>query len=156
VGSPGQVFKDFFIELALPYSIVRGEVVTLKVGVYNYMNQANNVTVELQLPEGGMLELVNSSTSTVTTSVDADATASVTFDVRGTATGVANMTVTGRTSAATAGRSDAMQRALNVIAEGVPATTVRNLVLSLNGSTVTENLAVVLPDDLVLGSNTTR
>lgn len=51
-----RVFKDFFVEPNLPYSIVRGEVATVMVGVYNYLDMATTATVTLQVA-GGVLEV---------------------------------------------------------------------------------------------------
>lgn len=51
-----RVFKDFFVEPSLPYSIVRGEVATVRVGVYNYLDVPTTATVTLQVA-GGVLEV---------------------------------------------------------------------------------------------------
>lgn len=43
------VFKPFFVEPALPYSIVRGETATVRVGVFNYMTEDATVSVTMTL-----------------------------------------------------------------------------------------------------------
>ncbi|XP_077311725.1 alpha-2-macroglobulin-like protein 1 [Lithobates pipiens] len=44
---PLRVFQPFFVELALPYSVVRGESFTLKASVFNYMQQCIKVQTVL-------------------------------------------------------------------------------------------------------------
>ncbi|XP_011364237.1 pregnancy zone protein-like [Pteropus vampyrus] len=43
-----QVFQPFFLELTLPYSVVRGEVFALKVTVFNYLSYCIRVSVQLE------------------------------------------------------------------------------------------------------------
>ena len=42
------VFRPFFIQLALPYSVLRGESVAITVVVFNYMNKPQNAEVILE------------------------------------------------------------------------------------------------------------
>ncbi|XP_073402565.1 alpha-2-macroglobulin-like protein 1 isoform X2 [Dendrobates tinctorius] len=52
---PLRVFQPFFVDLALPYSVIRGETFTLKANVFNYLKQCIKVqttllpSVELEL-----------------------------------------------------------------------------------------------------------
>ncbi|XP_063818184.1 alpha-2-macroglobulin-like protein 1 isoform X2 [Pseudophryne corroboree] len=43
-----RVFQPFFVELALPYSVVRGETFTLKASVFSYLRQCIKVQITLQ------------------------------------------------------------------------------------------------------------
>uniref|UniRef100_A0A667GR44 Pregnancy zone protein n=1 Tax=Lynx canadensis TaxID=61383 RepID=A0A667GR44_LYNCA len=43
-----QVFQPFFVELTLPYSVVRGEDFTLKATVFNYLSHCIRVSVQLE------------------------------------------------------------------------------------------------------------
>nr|XP_036311232.1 pregnancy zone protein-like [Pipistrellus kuhlii] len=43
-----QVFQPFFLELTLPYSVVRGEAFTLKATVFNYLSHCIRVSMELE------------------------------------------------------------------------------------------------------------
>uniref|UniRef100_A0A8C8YMX1 Alpha-2-macroglobulin n=1 Tax=Prolemur simus TaxID=1328070 RepID=A0A8C8YMX1_PROSS len=43
------VFQPFFLELTLPYSVVRGEAFTLKATVFNYLSQCIRVSVQLEV-----------------------------------------------------------------------------------------------------------
>lgn len=42
-----QVFQPFFVSLDLPYSVKRGEVVSIPVGVFNYLDDEFDVEVTL-------------------------------------------------------------------------------------------------------------
>ncbi|CAI9601968.1 unnamed protein product [Staurois parvus] len=42
-----RVFKPFFVDLTLPYSVVRGETFTLKASVFNYLKQCIKIKVTL-------------------------------------------------------------------------------------------------------------
>ncbi|XP_018409165.1 PREDICTED: pregnancy zone protein-like [Nanorana parkeri] len=44
---PLRVFQPFFVELALPYSVVRGESFTLKASVFNYLQHCIKVQIDL-------------------------------------------------------------------------------------------------------------
>ncbi|XP_073541262.1 alpha-2-macroglobulin-like [Phyllobates terribilis] len=43
-----RVFQPFFVDLTLPYSVVRGESFTLKASVFNYLKQCIKVRINLQ------------------------------------------------------------------------------------------------------------
>lgn len=43
-----QVFQPFFVSLNLPYSVRRGEVLSIPVGIFNYMDGDFDVEVTLQ------------------------------------------------------------------------------------------------------------
>lgn len=49
-----KVFRPFFVSLDLPYSIVRGEVVSIPVVVFNYFNE--EVTAEVTIKNDGEFE----------------------------------------------------------------------------------------------------
>ncbi|KAK3922691.1 CD109 antigen [Frankliniella fusca] len=51
------VFRPFFVTVDLPYSVVRGEAVSLPVVVFNYMDR--DVTAEVTLEHGGDLEFAD-------------------------------------------------------------------------------------------------
>lgn len=46
------VFRPFFVSLTLPYSVKRGEVVSIPIVVFNYMEGAVNTDVTLHNPDG--------------------------------------------------------------------------------------------------------
>lgn len=42
-----QVFKPFFVEVDLPYNVKRGEVLSIPVGIFNYLEDEFDVEVTL-------------------------------------------------------------------------------------------------------------
>ncbi|XP_029415660.1 pregnancy zone protein-like isoform X2 [Nannospalax galili] len=54
-----QVFQPFFLELTLPYSVVRGETFTLKATVFNYMSHCIRVHGQLELSSAFLAFPVN-------------------------------------------------------------------------------------------------
>lgn len=42
-----QVFQPFFVSLNLPYSVKRGEVISIPVGIFNYLEEDFDVEVTL-------------------------------------------------------------------------------------------------------------
>uniref|UniRef100_A0A8C8WPI5 Pregnancy zone protein-like n=1 Tax=Panthera leo TaxID=9689 RepID=A0A8C8WPI5_PANLE len=53
-----QVFQPFFVELTLPYSVVRGEDFTLKATVFNYLSHCIRVSVQLEAFPDNSADLV--------------------------------------------------------------------------------------------------
>ncbi|XP_065574901.1 uncharacterized protein LOC136036525 [Artemia franciscana] len=43
-----QIFRPFFVQLNLPYSVIRGEAVSIQVVVFNYMSRDQNAAVVLE------------------------------------------------------------------------------------------------------------
>jgi len=141
------VFKPFFVEPALPYSIVRGETATVRVGVFNYMTEDATVSVTMTL--GPELELADGS-ATASMAVSAGATAAATFRVRAAGIGVATVAVEASASGEAA-RRDSVQRTVRVVAEGVHRTAVVNRVL-MGAEAASQELSIALPENVVEGS----
>ena len=51
-----QVFRPFFIQLNLPYSVIRGEIVAIQVVLFNYMNK--KIEAELTFENIGDFEFI--------------------------------------------------------------------------------------------------
>ncbi|XP_072743357.1 thioester-containing protein 1 allele R1 isoform X2 [Anoplolepis gracilipes] len=49
-----KVFRQFFISMALPYSVIRGEIVGIQIVVFNYMDK--DLTAEVLLHNGGQFD----------------------------------------------------------------------------------------------------
>jgi CD109 antigen len=52
-----QVFRPFFIQLNLPYSVIRGEVVAIQAIIFNYMSK--EVTAELTFENIGDFQFID-------------------------------------------------------------------------------------------------
>nr|CAD7575571.1 unnamed protein product [Timema californicum] len=93
VSSPARVraFQPFFLDYVMPYSIKRGEVVHLKVSLYNFL--AHSLPVRINLEDSPGITLVSDS-STVLACVQEKTTLVHKFLIRAAELGEVNVTVT--------------------------------------------------------------
>ncbi|NWR42485.1 A2ML1 protein, partial [Regulus satrapa] len=84
-------FQPFFVELALPYAVVRHETFTLKATVFNYLRQC--LRVQVTLVESAELEVSPGAGDTYTACVCADEAKTFKWGVRATSLGEVNITV---------------------------------------------------------------
>ncbi|XP_067167897.1 alpha-2-macroglobulin-like protein 1 [Apteryx mantelli] len=84
-------FKPFFVELALPYAVIRDEAFTLKATVFNYLQQC--LRVRVTLAESMQLEVSASAEGTYSGCVCADEARTFQWGVRATSLGEVNVTV---------------------------------------------------------------
>ncbi len=134
------VFQEFFGDPDLPYAVTRGEKFPVRVQVYNYLDTAQNVRV--QLTDDNWFDLLDSSTQTV--NVDANSVAGVSFLISPTELGQNIVEVTLQSPQ----RADAVRKPVLVEAEGTTRETVENGVLDA-GENVTLSRAMppgIVPD----------
>nr|XP_021402626.1 alpha-2-macroglobulin-like protein 1 isoform X2 [Lonchura striata domestica] len=84
-------FQPFFVELALPYAVVRHETFTLRATVFNYLRQC--LRVQVTLAESPELEVSLSAGDTYSSCVCADESKTFQWGVRATSLGEVNITV---------------------------------------------------------------
>ncbi|XP_057897484.1 alpha-2-macroglobulin-like protein 1 [Melospiza georgiana] len=84
-------FQPFFVELALPYAVVRHESFTLRATVFNYLRQC--LRVQVTLAESAELEVSPRAGDTYTSCVCADEAKTFQWGVRATSLGEVNVTV---------------------------------------------------------------
>ncbi|NWT33972.1 A2ML1 protein, partial [Cardinalis cardinalis] len=84
-------FQPFFVELALPYAVVRHESFTLRATVFNYLRQC--LRVQVTLAESAELEVSPSAGDTYRGCVCADEAKTFQWGVRATSLGEVNITV---------------------------------------------------------------
>ncbi|XP_068026680.1 alpha-2-macroglobulin-like protein 1 isoform X2 [Melanerpes formicivorus] len=84
-------FKPFFVELALPYSVVRHETFTLVATVFNYLQQC--LRVQVRLEESLELEVSAEAAKEHSSCVCAGEARTFRWDVRATSLGEVNITV---------------------------------------------------------------
>ena len=137
-----RVFQPFFVQLDLPYSVIRGEQFPVKVALYNYTDSAQNFTVELERAD--WFEVVDGQTRK-TVNVGANDLGGLTFTIRPTKLGTEQVKVTARSTE----RADAIVKDLIVVPEGVAREEVENLVLAAGSS---RQLSMALPALIVEGS----
>ncbi|XP_014812042.1 PREDICTED: alpha-2-macroglobulin-like protein 1 isoform X2 [Calidris pugnax] len=84
-------FKPFFVELALPYAVVRHEAFTLVATVFNYLRQC--LRVQVTLAESEKLEVLASAEEEYGGCICADEARTFRWGVRATSLGEVNITV---------------------------------------------------------------
>ncbi|UCG84287.1 MAG: alpha-2-macroglobulin [Dehalococcoidia bacterium] len=133
-------FQPFFLKADLPYSAIRGEEFPLKVAVYNYLDESQDVFV--QLDEGDWFDLLDESEKMV--SIAANDVGGVEFMISPKELGINEVKVTARSTEA----ADAVIKTLIVEPEGIAREIVENLVLSAGSNEVvsTQIPALVVVD----------
>ncbi|NXL85239.1 A2ML1 protein, partial [Alectura lathami] len=85
------VFKPFFVELALPYAVIRGEAFSLAATVFNYLRQC--LRVQVTLADSAELEVSAAAGGTYSSCVCADEAKTFRWDVKATSLGEVNVTI---------------------------------------------------------------
>ncbi|XP_040392971.1 alpha-2-macroglobulin-like isoform X4 [Cygnus olor] len=85
-------FKPFFVELALPYAVTRGEAFTLAATVFNYLQQS--LRVRVTLAESAELEVSASADGAESSCILGFKARTFRWDVKATSLGKVNITVT--------------------------------------------------------------
>uniref|UniRef100_A0A8D3ECJ0 Si:ch211-212c13.8 n=1 Tax=Scophthalmus maximus TaxID=52904 RepID=A0A8D3ECJ0_SCOMX len=156
------VFQPFFLELTLPYSIIRGEHFELKATTFNYMSSCIMVTVT---PEPSSdYTLTPLSGDLYTSCLCGSERQTLSWTMAPSALGVMNVSVTAEAVASHAscdneivsvpdrGRIDKVTRSLIVKAEGTEMTKTHNLLLCPKGEALTEEVELQLPKNVINGS----
>ncbi len=117
-----RVFQPFFLQVDLPFSGIRGEVLPAKVALYNYLDAPQTIQVDLSPSDG--YELLDSPRQSVT--VGPNDIGGAEFRIRLTDVGKIEMEVSARSTEA----ADAVIKEMLVEPEGVPEELVENLVLT--------------------------
>ncbi|XP_060799859.1 alpha-2-macroglobulin-like [Neoarius graeffei] len=156
------VFQPFFLELSLPYSIIRGEVFELKATVFNYLSKC--IMVKVTPAPSSDYTLKPSSDGKYTSCLCANGRKTFKWTLIPTVLGVLNVTVSAEAeqsqtacdneivSVPERGRIDTVTRSLIVQAEGTEKTKSQSWLLCPQGNSVSEEPELILPDDVIEGS----
>ncbi|XP_063004724.1 alpha-2-macroglobulin [Melospiza melodia melodia] len=154
-----RAFQPFFVELTMPYSVVRGESFTLKATVFNYLPACIRVSVTLAQSTHFLATLVEkeeeshclceNGRKTVAWLVTPKSLGQVEFSV--TTEALQNHQPCGNYIVETPekGRKDTVIRQLLVEPEGVEKETTQNSVLCGKGVPVKEEFSLLLPENVV-------
>ncbi|XP_055487408.1 LOW QUALITY PROTEIN: murinoglobulin-2-like [Leucoraja erinacea] len=154
-------FKPFFLELALPYAVVRSEGFTLKAKLFNYLAHSLMVKVTLQEAQGFELKSSDSqvqvcvlSTDSVTVSWNLTATGLGEVNVTVAAESVLSATMCGNevVSVPERGAVDIVRRSLLIQPEGSETELTHSSLLCPAGRSVTEEIVLQVREDVVEGS----
>lgn len=154
-----KTFKPFFVELTMPYSVVRGEAFTLKATVLNYLPKCIRVSVQLQ-DSPAFLAVLNekeqesdcicaNGRQTMSWAVTPKLLGSVNFTV--SAEAVKSEQPCGIEEAVVPeyGHKDTVVKPLLVEPEGLERETTFNSLVCTSGAEVSEKIALKLPQNVV-------
>ncbi|XP_053154513.1 alpha-2-macroglobulin-like protein 1 isoform X4 [Hemicordylus capensis] len=158
-----RVFKPFFVDLLLPYSVIRGETFQLKTIVFSYLKDC--IQVRVSLGESQQLEAKPCPTCHFTTCLCEDEAKTFSWNVTATELGHVNLSVTteaeethelcGNKISVTPprGRSDTVVKSLLVKSEGFLEEKTQNALLCSPGGPVLEDVSLKLPEAVVKDSS---
>ncbi|XP_062241283.1 alpha-2-macroglobulin-P isoform X2 [Platichthys flesus] len=155
-------FQPFFVSLTLPYSVIRGEVFTLKATVFNYLSKC--IMVNVTLAESDQYTLRNCDGCQYTVCLCGDESRTFSWIVTPTALGEVKLKVSAEAlktdtlcgnEVATVpdmGAIDTVVRTLLVEAEGTPQMVSHNALLCPAEGPVEKKISLLLPEMFVVGS----
>ncbi|CAM4320863.1 unnamed protein product [Leuciscus chuanchicus] len=155
------VFQPFFLELSLPYSIVRGESFDLKGTVFNYQSKcimvkvtpASSMDFTLKpYPDPYSSCLCANGRKTFKWALSASVLGTVNVTVRASAETSRTLCGTEVITIPTRGRIDVVTRSLLVLPEGVERTNTQSWLLCPNGNVLSEDVTLTFPKNVVQGS----
>ncbi|XP_073779713.1 alpha-2-macroglobulin isoform X4 [Danio rerio] len=156
------VFQPFFLELSLPYSIIRGEIFELKATVFNYLSKC--IMVKVSPAPSSDYTLKASSDDQYSSCLCANGRQTFKWILTPSVFGVVNITVSAEAEASQTlcdneivsvperGRIDTVTRSLRVQAEGVEKIKIYSWLLCPQGSRVSDEVTLTLPSDVIKGS----
>ncbi|XP_016308319.1 pregnancy zone protein-like, partial [Sinocyclocheilus anshuiensis] len=156
------VFQPFFLELSLPYSIIRGEIFELKATAFNYLSKC--IMVKVTPAPSSDYTLKASSDDQYSSCLCANGRKTFKWILTPSVLGVLNITVSAEAEASQTvcdneivsvperGRIDTVTRSLLVQAEGTEKTETYSWLLCPKGDTLSEEVNLTLPKDVIEGS----
>ena len=118
-----RVFRDFFLKVDVPYSVIRGEEFPIKVTIYNYSDRKERVLLDFNTNET-WLDFLDDKRKWI--EVDGNDLNSVSFRIRPKKIGLWRFTIFARGER----HSDAVSKTLKVDPEGKPVEEVENYKLT--------------------------
>nr|BAU69626.1 A2M2 [Sphyrna zygaena] len=156
-------FQPFFVELVVPFSIVRTEGFTLKAKVFNYLKKC--IMVKVSLIEATGFKLISEGNVEHRSCVCAMDSVTISWQLIATGLGEQNLTVSAESVASDTlcgnevvivpekGAIDIICKSLLIKAEGSEIELTRSSFLCPSGETVTEHIHLELPEDVIEGSD---
>ncbi|NP_001166532.1 murinoglobulin-1 precursor [Cavia porcellus] len=157
-----RAFQPFFVELTMPYSVVRGEVFTFKATVLNYLSKCIQVSVQLEAcPAFTAVPLAKDQDSyclcedgrqTVSWLVTPKALGNVNFSVSAETQQPSELCGTEVAAVPEARKKDTVVKPLLVEPEGIKKEYMINSFLCASDAVISEKLSLKLPPKLVTDS----
>ncbi|XP_053226651.1 alpha-2-macroglobulin-like protein 1 isoform X2 [Podarcis raffonei] len=161
ISSPARltVFKPFFVDVTLPYSVIRGESFPMIATVFNYLKHCMWVQVILSKSEDYQVQPCKD--CEYTSCLCAGEAKTYSWNVKASKLGVMNFTITTmalkseqlcggeQTAVPEKGRSDTLIKSLLVRPEGVLAEKAHSSLLCPEGASASDSFSLELPEDVV-------
>ncbi|XP_078140102.1 alpha-2-macroglobulin-like [Centroberyx gerrardi] len=154
------VFQPFFLELSLPYSIIRGEEFELKATVFNYLPSC--ILIIVKPAASSDYTLTPLSGDQYTSCLCANERKTLSWTMAPSILGVVNVSISAEATTSVTlcenatipdrGRIDKVTRSLIVKAEGTEMTKTYNWLLCPKGEALTEETELQLPQNVIDGS----
>uniref|UniRef100_A0A8C0XV30 Alpha-2-macroglobulin n=1 Tax=Castor canadensis TaxID=51338 RepID=A0A8C0XV30_CASCN len=154
-----RAFQPFFVELTMPYSVIRGEAFTLKATVLNYLPECIRVSVQLEASpaflsvpvesEQGSHCICGNGRHTLSWAVTPKTLGNVNFTVSAEALKSQEPCGTEVAVVPEHGKKDTIIKPLLVEPEGLEKEVTSNSLLCLSGAEVSEQLLLKLPPNVV-------
>ncbi|KAL1260695.1 hypothetical protein QQF64_008522 [Cirrhinus molitorella] len=156
------VFQPFFLELSLPYSIIRGEIFELKATVFNYLSKC--IMVKVTPVPSSDYTLKASSDDQYSSCLCANGRKTFKWILTPSVLGVLNITVSAEAEASQTvcdneivsvperGRIDTVTRSLRVNAEGIERTNCHSWLVCPKGQNLLEEVELAFPKNTIEGS----
>lgn len=136
-----KVFQPFFLSIDLPYSAIRGEEFPVRVAIYNYLDTAQDVVVEIQLAD--WFELRDTTTKTI--NIKGNDIGGASFTISPKLIGLQAVKITARSVR----MADAVVKNIIIEPEGIQREQVQNI--TIDGNAVKE-LDTTIPPGIVQNS----
>ncbi|KAK9978658.1 hypothetical protein ABG768_020401 [Culter alburnus] len=155
------VFQPFFLELSLPYSIVRGESFELKATVFSYLSKCIMIRVTPAQSSAFTLKPLNDLYSSC---LCANGRKTFKWGFTASVLGAVNVTVNASAEQSqtlcgnevvtvlTRGRIDVVTQSLLVLPEGVERTNTQSWLLCPKGNVLSEDVTLTFPTNMIQGS----
>ncbi|XP_067387064.1 alpha-2-macroglobulin-like protein 1 [Emydura macquarii macquarii] len=156
-------FKPFFVDLTLPYSVIRGESFTLTATVFNYLKQC--LRIQITLANSEEYQAKSCKGCEYNSCLCADEAKTYYWNVTATKLGKVNFTLTTvalnskelcggsrKVTVPNKGRSDTLIKPLLVRPEGVLMEKSHSSLLCPKGNSASDSVSLKLPKDVVLDS----
>uniref|UniRef100_A0ABM5FQT5 Alpha-2-macroglobulin-like protein 1 isoform X1 n=1 Tax=Pogona vitticeps TaxID=103695 RepID=A0ABM5FQT5_9SAUR len=159
---PLKIFKPFFVEMQLPYSVVRGETFQMKTSVFNYLTEC--IQVRVNLLESQEVEVMPCPDCQFTHCLCADEAKTFSWNMTATHLGHVKLSVTAEAMASQElcgnkvsvipkrGQSDTVIKSLLVKPEGILEEKNHNKFLCSSGDPLVESISLELPEAVVKDS----
>uniref|UniRef100_H0UT45 Alpha-2-macroglobulin n=1 Tax=Cavia porcellus TaxID=10141 RepID=H0UT45_CAVPO len=157
-----RAFQPFFVELTMPYSVIRGEAFTLKATVLNYLPDCIRISVHLEASPKFLAEpkakeqesycVCGNERQTVSWVVTPKSLGNVNFTVSAEALESSELCGNEKTVVPTYGKKDTIIKPLLVEPEGIEKEETWTSLIRVSDTTVSEKLHLELPSNVIQDS----